>query len=159
MTIELNNLKSPKEKMKPKKRVGRGNASGKGTYSSRGLKGQRSRSGGKKGLKLKGFKTTLLAFPKFKGDKPKAKNQIVDFKLLNKIGKDNMEISPVVLEAMGVINSVRKPVKILNNGELKVKLTFVDCKVSKSAQEAIEKIGGKVVVKEKNIEKEVEENK
>src|SRR3989338_11430775 len=54
MSIKLHNLKG-RHQMKPKKRVGRGNASGKGTYSGRGIKGQRARSGGSSGLKKRSY--------------------------------------------------------------------------------------------------------
>ncbi|PIY78798.1 MAG: 50S ribosomal protein L15, partial [Parcubacteria group bacterium CG_4_10_14_0_8_um_filter_35_7] len=67
MSLSLHNLKS--RKRKKRKRVGRGNASGHGTYSGRGLKGQKSRSGGKKGLKLKGFKVIIQNIPKTRGFK------------------------------------------------------------------------------------------
>ncbi|MFA6254919.1 MAG: hypothetical protein WC675_02675 [Patescibacteria group bacterium] len=52
--LTLHNLKVNKKARKKSKRVGRGNASGHGTYSTRGLKGQKSRSGGKGGLKRRG---------------------------------------------------------------------------------------------------------
>jgi large subunit ribosomal protein L15 len=66
MTINLSELRSSKNQKK-RKRVGRGNGSGRGTYSGRGQKGQRSRSGGKKGLKVKGLKTFIAQTPKRKG--------------------------------------------------------------------------------------------
>ncbi len=66
MTLNLSSLVKIKEK-NPKKRVGRGNASGKGSYSGRGLKGQRSRSGGKKGLKLRGLRRLSKRLPKLRG--------------------------------------------------------------------------------------------
>ncbi len=66
MIITLSSLK-PQKNRKKKKRVGRGNSSGHGTYSGRGIKGQRSRSGGKKGLKLKGLKVFISQVKKAKG--------------------------------------------------------------------------------------------
>src|SRR3989338_10160525 len=72
--LTLDNLKINFGAKKKRKRVGRGNASGHGTYSGRGLKGQRARSGGKKGLKLRGLKQLLKNKPKiggFRSLKPK----------------------------------------------------------------------------------------
>ena len=46
----MENLKRPKTQKRAKKRVGRGNSSGKGTYSGKGLKGQKARSGGRRGI-------------------------------------------------------------------------------------------------------------
>jgi len=57
---------SPK-KRKHSRRVGRGNGSGRGTFSGRGMKGQRARSGGKGGLKLRGLRSLMKAMPKNKG--------------------------------------------------------------------------------------------
>ena len=75
--LTLKNLK-PK-KAKKAKRVGRGNASGTGTYAGRGLKGQRSRSGGKGGLKLMGLKQTFSKLPKNKGfTSPHAKLNVIN---------------------------------------------------------------------------------
>lgn len=71
--INLSILKSFKHKRV--RRVGRGNASGNGTTAGRGTKGQRARTGGKKGLKYKGLRSTLLKLPKFKGMKPKTKKK------------------------------------------------------------------------------------
>jgi len=66
MTLSLSNLLSVKTK-NPKKRLGRGNASGEGGYCGRGLKGQRSRSGGRKGLKIKGLRILSRRLPKLGG--------------------------------------------------------------------------------------------
>jgi len=66
MPLRLSNLSSFRDQ-KPKKRKGRGNASGRGNYSSRGMKGQRSRAGGKKGLKLKGLRQMSRSIPKQRG--------------------------------------------------------------------------------------------
>ncbi|MCK4554160.1 hypothetical protein KAU19_04310, partial [Candidatus Parcubacteria bacterium] len=67
--LRLHNIKPNKKAVKKRKRVGRGNASGHGTYSGRGIKGQRSRSGGKSGLKRLGMKMILRNIPKKRGFK------------------------------------------------------------------------------------------
>ena len=87
--LSLHTIKPNKGETKKRKRVGRGNASGHGTYSGRGQKGQRSRSGGKSGLKRKGMKQILLQTPKlrgFKSDKPK--NQVINLVDINKNFKE-----------------------------------------------------------------------
>lgn len=158
MTLTLHNLKGLKNKKK--KRLGRGNASGKGTYSGRGLKGQRARSGGKSGLKLRGFKQNLLNLPKFKGMKSlTANNQVVNLSSLEKNYKDGEKVNPESLLKNKLIDTIKVPVKILNNGELKTKLEVEDCLVSNSAKAVIEKVGGRLVVKEEKVEKKKEENK
>ncbi|MBT5338279.1 50S ribosomal protein L15 [Candidatus Falkowbacteria bacterium] len=146
MSLSLHNLTNKK---KPKKRLGRGNASGHGTYCCRGLKGQRSRSGGKGGLKLKGFKQNLLNAPKFKGMKRRtASAQVVLLSALDKNFADNEKVGPGALLQKGLIGSISQPVKILVNSskdKISKKLEVFGCAVSKSAESAILKAGGKIV--------------
>jgi len=146
MPLSLHNIKPAKGSIKKRKRVGRGNASGHGTYSGRGLKGQRSRSGGKKGLKRLGIKTILQNIPKkqgFKSDKPK--NQVVNLADINRYFKDESKINPKSLVKAGLIDTIKLPVKILGKGELKLKkLQFESVKISESVKKQIEKIGGKI---------------
>src|SRR3989339_2047538 len=136
MTLTLNNLKAKKGAKHTSKRLGRGNASGKGTYSSRGLKGQRSRSGGKKGLKLKGFKQNLLSFPKFKGMKShRPATQEVSLTDINSAFSAGDMVTPQTLMAKGLILNAQKPVKILNNGVITVKIEVSNVAVTAGAAE------------------------
>jgi len=151
MTLTLNTIKPAKGAIKKKKRLGRGNASGHGTYSTRGLKGQKSRTGGRNKLKRLGFKKILQNIPKVRGFKSgKVKNQVVNLMELNKYFSVGMKINPLNLFKVGLIDSTKLPVKILSQGELKVKnLLFSDVKVSQSAQAQIEKMAGKIEVRSK----------
>lgn len=147
MALSLHNLKPAKGSAKKKKRVGRGNASGHGTYSTRGLKGQRSRTGGKNKLKRLGLKKILLSLPKHRGFKSnKPKSQVLNFSEINKSFKDGAQITAASLFKSGLINSADKPVKILGNGQLKIKnLEFKGIGMSKSAKEQVEKMNGKLI--------------
>ena len=143
MSLALHTIKSSKRKKR--KRIGRGNASGKGTYSGRGVKGQRSRSGGKKGLKIKGFKSNLLRIPKLRGFKsPHPKKAIISLSDLDMYFKDGDMVSPQILEEKGLIKDKKIGVKILSTGEINKKLTFSDCWYSKTAEDKILKAGGKI---------------
>lgn len=98
MALKLHNLKPAKGATRNKKRVGRGNSSAHGNYSTRGLKGQRARSGGKGGLKLKGFKSNIQSTPKLGGFKSlKSKLAIVNIKDLEKSFENNEVITPAKL--------------------------------------------------------------
>ncbi len=142
--ITLHNLKPGKGAKKSRKRIGRGWAS-KGKYSGRGRKGQRSRSGGKAGLKKKGLRLIMLNIPKKRGFKsPHPKAEVVNVSELAKSFKDGAEVNPRVLKEKGLVSTVRNGVKILGNGEIKTKLTIKECKVSASAKEKIEKAGGSI---------------
>jgi large subunit ribosomal protein L15 len=140
MSLYLHTIKPAKGATRKSKRVGRGNASGHGTYSGRGLKGQKSRSG-VSGLKRLGMRQVLLKTPKkrgFKSDKPK--NQILNITDINKYFKDNDIITPKDLHNKGLIDNIKLGVKILGNGELKLKnLQFKGIKISQSVKEQIEK--------------------
>lgn len=128
--LNLSNIKAPKRKAK--KRVGRGNASGTGTYSGRGQKGQRSRSGGKGGLKLKGLKETFRSVPKLKGfNSPNQKLEVLNLADLETKYKAGEKVE-------------LKGYKILGQGEIKKKLEITASAFSKSAEKAIIKAGGKI---------------
>lgn len=144
--LSLNTIKPAKGATKKRKRVGRGNASGHGTYSTRGLKGQKARSG-VSNLKRLGIRKMLLAAPKRKGFKSaQPKNQIVNLKEINSYFKDGEKINPKTLLGKGLVDNMSAPIKILGEGELKVKsLEFEEVKISVSAKEQIEQMSGKII--------------
>jgi large subunit ribosomal protein L15 len=146
--IDLSQLKPKSGSRKKKKRVGRGNnSSAAGTYAGRGIKGQRARSGGKKGLKLKGMMNILKAIPKKKGFKPRPSS--VNIVNIGDLGKKFKEGDIVNLEGLikaGFLKKNDKKVKILGKGQLKKKLTVKAHYFSKQAQKMIEKAGGKTII-------------
>lgn len=130
--LSLNTV-SPLQKRKRRTRVGRGKGSGIGTYSGRGLKGQRSRSGGKGGLKLKGLKATFKGVPKSRGFTS----------MYDKVDVMNVGQLEKLYEANAVVRL--EGTKLLGQGELKKSLTVYADAFSKSAQEKIEQQGGKAI--------------
>jgi len=142
--MQIHELKSPVGSRKRKKIVGRGKGSGHGRRSGRGQKGQSSRSGRAVVLGLEGGQMPLIRrLPKvgFNSRWPD-EYQIVSLENLNRF-KDGSIVNSESLKKEGLIRSSRKPVKILSNGDLKKKLTIQAASFSKSAQEKIEKAGGK----------------
>lgn len=146
MMLSLSNIKPARNSSRGKKRVGRGNASGHGTYSTRGIKGQRSRTGGKNKLKRLGFKKILAQTPKNRGFKSaKLKNQVVNIKDINENFSDGAKINAMSLLKADLIKTVSQPIKVLGEGELKLKnLEFKGIKLSQSAKLQVEKLGGKI---------------
>ena len=146
MSLSLHNLKVNKKAGKKKKRVGRGNASGHGTYSTRGMKGQRSRTGGKGGLKRLGLRNVILSTPKLKGFKSaRPQNQAVNLRELNDNFTDGSKINPDSLMKKKLIRESKKPIKILGTGKLTLKnLEISRLKISDSAKAQIEKLEGKI---------------
>jgi len=154
MEVTLHNLGN---KHKTRKNLGRGNASGHGTTAGRGSKGQRARSGGKKGLKLKGFRQNLLNLPKFKGMKSsRPKNQIVKLSALEKEYTQDTVVTPETLLAKGLVRNSENPVKLLVDvKELKLnqKLEISSLLVSQKAREILEKAGAKILETKDKTEK------
>lgn len=128
------------------KRRGRGNSSGKGSYSTRGIKGQRARTGSS-GIMRRAFKAQLQKVPKSRGFTSSAlRPHIVSLSALNRIAEAGVEITPYVLKSHGLISSVRAGVKIVATGEITKAIVVRDCLATKTALQAIEKVGGKLVV-------------
>ena len=151
MSLSLSNLKAPAGKANRKrKRIGRGNAAGKGTYAGRGLKGQRSRSGGKGGLKIKALRKRLQSVPKLRGfNSPHKKADTVNVGELDQVFSADTIISPRILLKHGLVSNVRHKVKILGEGTVSKAFIIRKCAVSASAKAKIEKAGGTVEVAEK----------
>ncbi len=142
--MQLHEIK-PKHTTKGKKRVGRGGK--KGTYSGKGNKGQSSRAGRKmvpiirelikRYPKLKGYRSFVLA----------DHSVVLNLDVLEKNTKNGETINPENLikkEIIRMIKGKAPKVKILGNGKLTKQLIIENCKVSKTAKEAIEKAGGTV---------------
>lgn len=128
-----------------RKRVGRGDGSGHGTYSCRGLKGQKSRSGPGIGLRFEGGQTPLVKrLPHKRGFTNIFK---IDYSLVKvqrlEVFDQNTEITPQTLLDAGLISSLKKPVKILGDGELQRPLVVKANKFSGSAKRKIEAAGGR----------------
>lgn len=135
----------PKHKNHGKKRVGRGGK--KGTYSSRGMKGQNSRAG-RKFMPM--IRELIKRYPKLKGYRRfvfEDNTIVLNLDVLEKIAKDGDMITPTFLVSKDIVEKQKgqlPEIKILGNGKLTKKISVENCKVSKSAKEAIEKAGGSV---------------
>jgi large subunit ribosomal protein L15 len=135
---------SPDSKHK-RKRIARGDGSGHGTYSCRGLKGQKSRSGPGIALRFEGGQTPLVKrLPHKRGFTNIFK---IDYALVKlqrlEVFDENTEITPQTLLDAGLIRSLKKPVKILGDGELQRSLVVKANKFSESAKKKIEAAGGR----------------
>lgn len=129
--------------------VGRGGKRGK--TSGRGGKGQTARAGHKVRPE---FRDILKKLPKLRG---RGKHGLksysvsatpVNLSVLAKNFKDGETVSRESLVAKGIArrrSGEILPVKILGGGEIKSKLTITGLPISKSAKEAVEKAGGKIV--------------
>ena len=146
--MQAHEIKS-KTKKKSRKRIGRGGR--RGTYSGRGMKGQKSRSGVSISPLFEGGRSSLIErlkkMPGFKSTHPKKIN--INLNDLERNFKNGDKVSLEDLVKIGLVDRIkakRAAVKILGGGKITKKIT-VDKKIllSKSAREAIEKAGGKII--------------
>ena len=130
------------------KRLGRGVGSQLGKTSGKGHKGAKARSGGGKRPGFEGGQMPLTRrIPKRGFTNIYAKEYAaVNVEALN-IFEDGTLVTPALLVETGLVKKSLDGVKVLGGGELTKKLTVAVDKVTASAKEKIEAIGGKVEVK------------
>ena len=147
--LTLNNLKSPKGAHRNNKRIGRGQGSGQGTQAGKGHKGQKARAGGGVRTGFEGGNLPLyMRLPKkgFSNAPFKTEHAIVSLAQIE-AKFDSGEVSRESLIEKGLLkgHNKRLPIKVLANGELTKKLTFVKmAKYSAASREAITKAGGEI---------------
>ena len=152
--MKLNELKENKGAYKTKKRLGRGPGSGVGKTCGRGLKGQKSRSG----VSINGFEggqmPIYMRLPKRGFKNPfKLKIQNISFKMINKI-IEKYKINPEQINEnelfdKKIFKRSKGNLKLLNVGELEKPINLQVSYASKTAIEAIEKLGGKIKLNKK----------
>lgn len=145
--MKLNSLKPADNSVRDNKRLGRGTGSGKGGTSTRGHKGAKSRSGYSKKIGFEGGQMPLQRrVPKFGFNNPgKVVFKAVNLYTLEQLATDfNLtKITLADLQEHGLASKNDK-VKVLGKGEITKALEVEAHALSSSAQEAIEKAGGKV---------------
>lgn len=146
--MSINPIKPPKGAVKKRKIVGRGDSSGHGSTCGRGDKGQKSRSGGGVRPGFEGGQMPLyrrVARRGFSNYPFKKVSTPVNIEVLENHYANGETVDLSTLKEKKIVKQNVKYVKILGNGELSKKLTVDGLKVSKHAQELIEKAGGSVV--------------
>jgi large subunit ribosomal protein L15 len=152
--MKLNEIRDNKGAHYRAKRVGRGIGSGKGKTSARGGKGQTARSG--------------VALNGFEGGQTPLHRRLPKRGFNNKIFRKNFEVVNLgrlqqaidagrlsaeatldgeALIKSGLLNRLRDGVRLLAKGEIRTAITIEVTGASKSAVEAVEKAGGKVILK------------
>lgn len=143
--LTLNNLSPHPGSTKSRKRVGRGPGSGSGKTAARGQKGYKSRSGSSIKPTFEGGQMPLhRRLPKrgfnnvFKKD-----YSIVNVQELECFAAGTKVDREALIQA-GLIDKKSAMVKVLGNGEIKVALNLAVDKVSASARQKIEAVGGTI---------------
>jgi large subunit ribosomal protein L15 len=168
--MKLHDLRPAPGSHTARTRVGRGIAAGKGKTAGRGTKGQKARAGGSIPPWFEGGQTPLhMRIPKLRGFKNRFK---VDYEVVNVgaiaaaaergafdggempgAGSKPKKAAPVtvnqeLLRAVGLVRTLKKPLKILGDGELSTALFVVADAFTKSAVAKIEGAGGTISVLE-----------
>ncbi len=145
--MNLSNLKPAEGATKTRKRIGRGTGSGLGGTSTRGHKGAKSRSGYSRKIGFEGGQMPIQRrLPKF-GFKSinRVEYKPINLDVLQNLAtaKNLTKIDVQTLIDAGFIAS-KHLVKILGNGELTTKIDVEAHGFSKSAEAAIQAVGGTV---------------
>jgi len=144
MTLRLDSLKSNTGARRRKLRKGRGIGAGQGASCGFGMRGQKSRSGRPTRPGFEGGQMPLYRrVPKLKHFtliNPKVFT-VVNVSALNEL-KAGTTVNLDSLVKSGVVTSPKNPLKVLGNGNLKVKLTVQASAFTASARSKIESAGG-----------------
>ena len=147
--MNLNNIQPATGSTHNSKRIGRGQGSGKGGTSTKGHKGQKARAGYSQKIGFEGGQMPLQRrLPKFGFKNINRK----EFRAINldtiQTLIDTKNISGDITRDVLVENglaSKNELVKILGRGDLKSGVSISADKFTKSAEEAINKAGGKAI--------------
>jgi large subunit ribosomal protein L15 len=150
--MRLNEISDNPGATKKRMRVGRGVGSGKGKTAGRGVKGQKSRSG----VSIHGFEggqmPLHMRIPKRGFNKlDRARYAWINLgRIQTWIDAGKLDVSGEVTEdtlvASGLLRRKKDGVRLLAQGELRAKVSFVVTGASQAAMSAVEKAGGSVRV-------------
>ena len=153
--MKLHDLRPAEGSHTARTRVGRGIAAGKGKTAGRGTKGQKSRTGSSIPPWFEGGQTPASQrIPKLRGFKRRFR---VEYAVVN-VGRISevaaaggfgeptagapVAVNPELLLAAGLLGSLRRPVKVLGQGDVDRRLFVVADAFTRSATAKIEAAGG-----------------
>jgi large subunit ribosomal protein L15 len=149
---KLNELKPKPGSTFKRKHIGRGMGSGKGKQAGKGTKGQKARTG----VSINGFEGGQMPLhrrlPKrgFTNIFAKEYAEINLGQLQAAIDAKKVDAKAAItvesLVQAGVVRRAYDGLRVLGNGEIKVKVNITCAGITKTAQAAIEKAGGTVTV-------------
>ena len=145
--MNLHEMKYNEGARHTKKIVGRGQGSGHGKTSGKGHKGQNARSGGGVAIGFEGGQTPFFKSMPKRGftNFNRIEYAVVNLSDLNRFD-EGTTVTAELLKQAGIVKKQLDGIKVLGNGKLEKKINVACNKISKSAQAAIEKAGGKAEV-------------
>ena len=146
--MKLYELQPAAGSVKDVKRIGRGHGSGNGKTAGKGHKGQKARSGGSIRPGFEGGQMPLQRRMPKRGFNNifATEYATVNVSALEERFEAGATVDAEALKACGLVKDAKDGIKILGNGELTKSLRVKAAKFTASAQEKIEKAGGKAEV-------------
>ena len=157
--MKLHDLKPAPGSQKRRIRVGRGIAAGRGKTAGRGTKGQKSRSGASIPGWFEGGQTPIhVRVPKLRGFKRRDRieyqvvnvGRISEYAAAGRFGTDAgsepLTVNAEVMASAGLISHAERPVKVLGDGDLDIKVFVAADRFTATAKSKIEDAGGYVQV-------------
>jgi large subunit ribosomal protein L15 len=147
--LRVGTLRPARGAKKNRKRLGCGSGTGQGGTAGRGHKGQKSRSGSSIPAWFEGGQMPLQRRIPKRGFTNifRVERQIVNVRNLDRF-EANAEVNVEALLDKGIIKNLKRPVKLLGEGELNKPLKVIVHACSKKAKEIVEKAGGEVQIVE-----------
>lgn len=143
--MRQNELAPPPGAKQERRRIGRGLGSGRGRTSGKGTKGQKARSGHKMRAGFEGGQLPLIKrLPEKRGFTNIFRIEYATLAVgrLN-LFEEDAEVTPERLVEEGLVKSLKKPIKVLGDGELRKPLAVKANKFTQTARRKIEAAGGK----------------
>ena len=142
--MKLNALKPNPQRIKTRKRIGRGTGSGSGKTSGKGHKGLKSRSGGRVRVGFEGGQMPLQKrVPKY-GFSSRTNNNTEQLRLSTLVQSGITDISIESLASADLIKNSTKKVKVFLDTDNCSKMNLKGINTSLSVKKAIEGAGGAV---------------
>jgi len=145
--MKLHDLRPAEGATKKRKRVGRGTGSGKGKTSTRGTKGQNARTGGGVRIGFEGGQLPLVKrLPKLRGFTNRYGLDFtpVNLDALERRFEAGAQVTPTSLSDAGLLGSTTQLVVVLARGEVAKPLHIKAHRISESAKQKVEAVGGTV---------------
>ncbi|HEY0602769.1 MAG TPA: 50S ribosomal protein L15 [Herpetosiphonaceae bacterium] len=145
--MKLHDLKPAPGSNHKSKRVGRGHGSGKGKTAGKGMMGQNAREGSGPHRAFEGGQNEITKRMPFKRGVGFFNRYRIEYKVFNigDLAESQLEeITPDVLVQARLVKNLKKPIKILGDGDVSRPIKITAHKFSASARQKIEAAGGTV---------------
>lgn len=129
-----------------RKRIGRGHGSGLGTYAGKGIKGQRARTGGRRGIARRSLKALISRIPKVRGMTVARAHDLVPVSLtaIDQAFERGARVTREALVEKGLLPKRQRVVVVLQ-GVLTKPLTIEAHRFSANASRGITEAGGSMI--------------